>query len=59
MSLIGNKNCKYIPYSEYAAKNLGRLDHLFMPIQGNTAIIHEYKQMDNNSEMNGYIIDAL
>ena len=59
MSLIGNKNCKYIPYSEYTVKNSGRLDHLFMPIQGSTAIIHEYKQMDNNSEMSGYIIDAL
>ena len=59
MSLIGNKNCKYIPYSEYTVKNSGRLDHLFMPKQSNTAIIHEYKQVDDNSEMNGCIIDEL
>ena len=59
MSLIGNKSCKYVPYSEYTIKNSGRLDHLFMPKQSNTAVIHEYKQVNNNSEMKECIIDAI
>ena len=62
MSLIYNKDSKYTVHSEYTVKTLGMLDHLFMPIPEkncDTAIIHEYKQVDDKSEIHSNIIDAV
>ena len=62
MSLIGNKDSKYTVHSEYTVKNCGRLDHLFMPIpekKCSTAIIHEYKQVNDKLKIYSHIINAV
>ena len=62
MSLIGNKDSKYTAHSEYIGKNWGRLGHLFMPISEKkcyTAIIHEYKQVNDKLKIYSHIINAV